>query len=429
MANVKNPLHGESNENQEMLQNALGRQFFREYSIPKVTLLASGDVEAPEASYDRNFRIDATRGIAKSLQKVIEAMPTAAMTEGLLSKIRAHSSDEYLEIAQQPTHDLSSLFFKAAAHYCGVKIDKLGIDLPNEDKTNSSQSNEIKQANQPPRITRPHLDRLEFTRDWLNGLHADENLFQSAYCVRGIQYGNWLLGKTTDSEAQQVLNTAFNAMADLADILKLPPQTLSFGGYLGMAFASRGKRGAAAHYEPGSSKVINLTRYQGGGALAHELGHAFSHFVARIGDASDMRGLGHQLERSRANWNPIAKDLAHFIEHLSSHEYDYLDRSKKIDKLEQRKKPYWSTPEEMFARFFEAYTELKLINAGIRSDYLVHSTQTAQGYPSHDELIKMSEKFDKYLENYRSKIVEHGMPKDIIKANARDNTQSYGYEN
>lgn len=421
------PLYSEHPRVNE-LHNALGRKIFTQYGLPVITAKLSGEFENPPAPYQRNFRIDARNGIAKSIQKIVEAMPTNTLTEEFMLKIRHNIRDPLRVVEEKTDNELAPLFLKAVARYCGVKIDALDIEKKGNDADSTNESEPVKKE-KAPRVTRPHLDRLEFTRDWLNGLHADENLFESAYGVRGIQYGNWLLGKTTDSEAQQVLNTAFNAMADQADVLKVPPQVLSCGGYLGMAFASRGKKGAAAHYEAGSSKVINLTRYQGGGALSHELGHAFSHLIARVGGASDTRGLGHQLDNYKSGWEPLAKDLANFIEHLKSSEYNYFKRSKQVDEYEQRKKPYWSTPEEMFARFFEAYTEYKLNQSGLKSDYLVHSTQDGRGYPTSEELQSMSEKFDKYLDTHRMKIIELGMPPKLIKAHANDNTQSYGYEN
>ncbi len=115
---------------------------------------------------------------------------------------------------------------------------------------------------------------------------------------RGIQYGNW----ATQSERQEMLNLAYDAMSDLALALEVSPQYLALPiegtsgpQSLGLALGARGRGGnAAAHYEP-AAHVINLTKTKGGGALAHEWMHAYDHKVAselpaRASLASEMPG-------------------------------------------------------------------------------------------------------------------------------------------
>ena len=100
---------------------------------------------------------------------------------------------------------------------------------------------------------------------------------------RGIQYGNW----ATQSERQEMLNMAYDALADLALALGVSPQYLALPvpgvsgtQNLGLALGARGRGGnASAHYEP-QGHVINLTKTKGGGALAHEWMHAYDHKLA-----------------------------------------------------------------------------------------------------------------------------------------------------
>lgn len=49
---------------------------------------------------------------------------------------------------------------------------------------------------------------------------------------------------------------------------------------LAIAFGSRGKGNALAHYEP-SRAVINLTKMKGAGSLAHEFGHALDDMLGQ----------------------------------------------------------------------------------------------------------------------------------------------------
>lgn len=64
----------------------------------------------------------------------------------------------------------------------------------------------------------------------------------------------------------------------------MPPKALSLNGELGLAFGARGRGGkdsGAAHYEP-ASVVINLTKKQGSGSLAHEWFHALDNYFSNI---------------------------------------------------------------------------------------------------------------------------------------------------
>ena len=115
-----------------------------------------------------------------------------------------------------------------------------------------------------------------------SGNITEDDLFQLVP-FRGIQYGNW----ATQSERQEMLNLAYDAMGDLAVALEVMPQYLALPiegaagpQSLGLALGARGRGGnAAAHYEP-AAHVINLTKTKGGGALAHEWMHAYDHKVA-----------------------------------------------------------------------------------------------------------------------------------------------------
>jgi len=125
---------------------------------------------------------------------------------------------------------------------------------------------------------RPHLDALQ--RDGLpQRIDRDvtpDDLLQT-FGFRGTEFGNW----TAQDERQRMLNLAFDGLSDLAEILNVPPAALSLNGTLGLAFGARGGGRFAAHYEPGKL-VINLTKLQGGGSLAHEWAHALDHYLGEL---------------------------------------------------------------------------------------------------------------------------------------------------
>lgn len=102
--------------------------------------------------------------------------------------------------------------------------------------------------------------------------------FIRVFGFRGVEFGNW----NNQAERQELLNDAFDGLMDLAEILNIPPAAISLNGELALAFGARGQglSGAKAHYEP-ERAVINLTKLNGAGSLAHEWWHALDHYFGR----------------------------------------------------------------------------------------------------------------------------------------------------
>ena len=104
----------------------------------------------------------------------------------------------------------------------------------------------------------------------------DEETFAKIFRFRALEFGE----KMPQKERAEVLRQAFNAFMDFSKATGIPPKDLSFDGNLAIAFGSRGKSSALAHFEP-SRNVINLTRMKGAGSLAHEMIHAFDFNLTR----------------------------------------------------------------------------------------------------------------------------------------------------
>lgn len=94
--------------------------------------------------------------------------------------------------------------------------------------------------------------------------------------LKSLQYGNAM----TKDERRYHTKWTMDAFSDLSDILDLPMEQISVNGKLGLAFGARGKGGALAHYEP-TTKMINLTRANGFGSLAHEWGHFLDNMMSK----------------------------------------------------------------------------------------------------------------------------------------------------
>lgn len=113
---------------------------------------------------------------------------------------------------------------------------------------------------------------------------------KKAFNLREVQSGNWVLKDPTSAEFH--VRNASNAFADLADVTGIGDDKISLNGRLAMAFGARGTGNAGgttamAHYEP-VERVINLTKFKGGGCLGHEWFHAFDNMItsAMTGDNS-----------------------------------------------------------------------------------------------------------------------------------------------
>jgi hypothetical protein len=159
-----------------------------------------------------------------------------------------------------------------------------------------------------PEIERPHLDSVERKGpDYRKGKNATAEMFQETFGFRGGEFGNWV----RSDERQKFLNFAYDGLMDLANILQVPPKSLSLDGNLAIAFGSRGSGlgSGAAHYER-TRLVINLTKIKGAGSLAHEWFHAFDHYLGMLdGKASK-------------EWNADGKTIK-----AKSRENDYLSHS------------------------------------------------------------------------------------------------------
>lgn len=117
---------------------------------------------------------------------------------------------------------------------------------------------------------------------------------------------------------------AFDSFADLAQALNLRPKDVSLGGELAVAFGARGTggRGAAlAHFEPGRF-VMNMTRLNGAGSLAHEWFHALDRKMAidgkcglyasesSVGSLASLRVLSDRLSFRNATPDELAEQSA-----------------------------------------------------------------------------------------------------------------------
>ncbi|WP_145600808.1 LPD38 domain-containing protein [Yersinia frederiksenii] len=250
--------------------------------------------------------------------------------------------------------------------------------------------------------------------------------FSDAFGFRGVQFGNYVEGPRRQSE----LNDAYDSLIDMAELLNVPTKALSLNGELGLAFGARGKGGAKAHYEP-VQVVINLTKGNGAGSLAHEWFHALDNYFGTYdvhGDVSGKRSSEFITDRRRPRYefsNGKRQEITHPVR---QEVYDafksavnkvtssgMMERAALLDG--GRSKAYWTTKLEMSARAFERYLLDKAQSKGITNDYLVnlrkadeHANPETYAYPTEAELNSgVRQAFDHLFQTIKTKPTDKGI--------------------
>jgi hypothetical protein len=108
---------------------------------------------------------------------------------------------------------------------------------------------------------------------------ANEKRTKKTFNLREVDFGQE--GWMTQADREYHVKALEGAMHDMSEALGVDPAILSLNGRLGVALGARGKGKAAAHYETGRH-IINITKFNGGGSLAHEWGHALDNVMATV---------------------------------------------------------------------------------------------------------------------------------------------------
>ena len=148
-----------------------------------------------------------------------------------------------------------------------------------------------------------HIERkggLLIDKNRLSNIEAINDYLSITFGFRAFEYGASL----PDREAKEILFHFLGAMSDISEILNLDFATLNRRCGLSMGFGSRGRGRAKAHYEP-LARIINLTRSNGDGSVAHELAHFIDNQVPRLDHPDNYNYLQYATENN--NINPSGK--------------------------------------------------------------------------------------------------------------------------
>ena len=227
-----------------------------------------------------------------------------------------------------------------------------------------------------------HFERIG--PDYRQGESVSFLDIKHTFGLQHIRVGKWV----NRTESALAANLIFDALADLANILRVPPELIGLRGSLRFAFGHGGQKGVQAHYSP-AYRELALAKNAGAGALAHEFWHAFDHYIAdkmyHNDSLLDPYHLNHYACASD-HWladkplvnHPLNQQLSKLFEvtllsNNSQHPSDYVRRAIALDK--QQQSLYFAKPTEMMARAFEASIEMySQTHAAIANPYLVNST-------------------------------------------------------
>lgn len=406
----------------------------------------------------RRERFDGSRNVLDALDKINEKLGTAADPKKMQFEVRGREGmysinkkgdREYRKLKTFATTKEAFAYIKdnyddLVAAWDGVK-----------DRDNVGKGDVRNDTNRP-----------RTGSDYRNGKDVTPEQFGDTFGFRGVQFGNWVSQGAGGKDRQGMLNQAYDALMDLANIVGVPPKAISLNGSLGLAFGSRGSGNASAHFEPGNL-VINLTKTRGAGTLAHEWFHALDNYFSRQrgGEVKIGRGVGAQeayrtqnyityrpepmyvhksartapmskarLEQMRAdnpksgffaesNWQidpshpqgvrpEVERAFADLVEALDNS--PMKARSAKNDKGEDG---YWSRIIERGARSFENYVIHKMRMNGYDNDYLANVRQIDDFARDKDrypylidgEIAPVAEAFDSLFAEIKTKETEQGV--------------------
>lgn len=295
--------------------------------------------------------------------------------------------------------------------------------------------------------TRQNRDRVG--PDRRQGKPVTDDMFRRDFGFSGVAFGNWVQQGTNSKERQGMLNLAYDALMDLADVLGIPPRAVSLDGDLGLALGADGSGKFSAHYRP-DDLFINLTKTRGAGTLAHEWFHALDHYFQRKRNTSGIKGNagdyftqkpeiyyeakdGSRMSALRfeelkaigriarpENWTKIegvrpavAEAFMDLVKALD--QSPMSARARLIDK--GKSDGYWSRIIERAARSFENYVIHKMQQKGYLNDYLANVTPVEEfgrdpsryPYLLDDEIQPVAEAFDNVFQTLDTKETDRGV--------------------
>lgn len=247
----------------------------------------------------------------------------------------------------------------------------------------------------------------------LGGVIPDFLTIRQLFGFRSVDIGRWV----TDKEQEKAAALFFDALCDLSQllmgpgfatskVLKIRRELLSLRGTLGLQYGTGGRPGVAAHYSP-LQRNFALAKNAGPGSIAHEWFHAFDHYMAAKLFVDQPLAAGPQfasrlwLEDAGVQQHPLNRLLqccyqTILISDDGTSPSALFQQSLAADKASRSL--YYSQPEEICARAFEAFIQ----DGAIKNNFLVagskQSSEAKLGlYPQGQQRLRINDAFEQYF--------------------------------
>ncbi len=225
-------------------------------------------------------------------------------------------SDNDHVFVNDPAKDVVSqkLLLEAQTEYCTYehKARKIFFGISRKDRAAlRKQQKEIAQNNKPNPDSPYDNHKKPFPIPKLStfvrkepahlpaGNHAGKEEFL-ALGIRGVEFGLWM----SDADAQAALDQCYYALCDLAYVLDIAPEDISFGGKLALSFGARGHGEVLADYQA-KQQLICLPHGNGNGFLAHAWAYALDEYIAQGFDKSFSQMADDELWNYDMNATPV----------------------------------------------------------------------------------------------------------------------------
>ncbi len=266
---------------------------------------------------------------------------------------------------------------------------------------------------------------------------------KNKYGFKSVQFGHYV----KDVEAKEHVRHFIESMNDLEDAIGIDIKKMNQLSGLSIAFGARGSAGSLAHYEP-MAKIINLTKTNGDGTIAHEIFHNFDHLLGGMkeGTTKEKVYLSQQGKENQSKTSQAMQEVLEVIKKgdnsvkvefkPNEHQYTYKSiqqncenkgyefakqellryakdpnnlggaedyfkylatlskkpieisfpsgNSKYYDGAKSFKSTYWQSDVELFARAAETYVQDKLAGNDMYNNYLVAGNSIQQPDKKYD---------------------------------------------
>lgn len=235
--------------------------------------------------------------------------------------------------------------------------------------------------------------------------------------LNAVGFGNWV----TQEDRFNYISALTIALYDIDKVCRFK-NNIGLNGTVSFSFGARGKGAALAHFEP-NTFIVNVTRYidnsntdkerrflltGGAGSVAHEFGHAldyyFGTFRDKITGVPAISGGNTIRTRYDVGGGAIRLKMNKLIDAICWRT-PYKESSQYYKRLEANfSGDYMFRRNEIFARAFEKYIQVKLRKLGIVNKFLNETKYAADSYLTDAEIQKVIPLFDDLMAEMRSRL-------------------------